>query len=175
MEESRVGKPKGILNPRTGEKRFGLSQRLPSDDLAFFVECYWIVRWDLRGQAPYLSEVLPHPCVHLVIEQDRSRVYGVMREKLSRLLSGEGRVFGAKFRPGAFYPFLKSPVSGLTGGSTGLRDAFGAEGEVFEKAVLSMEGDREMVEAAEAFLRERLPERDGNVATVNRVVDLIAA
>lgn len=32
-----------------------------------------------------------------------------------------------------------------------------------------------MVEVAEAFLRERLPEWDENIVTVNRVVDLIAA
>ena len=105
MAESGVGKPRGILNPRAGEERFRLSRPLPSDDLAFFVEHYWIVRWDLRGQKPYTSEVLPHPCVHLVVEKGRARIYGVTREKFSRLLSGEGRVFGVKFRPGAFIPF----------------------------------------------------------------------
>ena len=175
MAESGVGKPRGILNPRAGEERFRLSRPLPSDDLAFFVEHYWIVRWDLRGQKPYTSEVLPHPCVHLVVEKGRARIYGVTREKFSRLLSGEGRVFGVKFRPGAFYPFWQSPVSGLTGYSVGLRDAFGVDGEFLEQAVLSMGGEGEMVEVAEAFLRERLPKRDENVETINRVTSLIAA
>lgn len=175
MAESRLGKPRGILNPRAGEGRVRLSRPLPADELAFFVEHYWIVGWDLRGQEPYPSEVLPHPCVHLVIEKDRSRIYGVIREKFSHLLTDEGKVFGVKFRPGAFYPFWGSPVSGLTDGSVGLRDAFGAEGERLEKAVLSTEGDGEMVGVAEAFLRERLPERDDNVETINRVTGLIAA
>ena len=169
MAGSRVGKPRGILNPRAGEKRFRLSRPLPSDDLAFFVEHYWIVRWDLRGQKPYPSEVLPHPCVHLVVEKDRSKIYGVIREKFSRLLSDEGRVCGVKFRSGAFYPFWKSPVSELTGGSIGLRDAFGVDGESLEKAVLSMEDEGEVVGAMEAFLRQRLPERDENVETINRI------
>ena len=175
MVESRVGKPKGILNSRAGEKRFQLSRPLPSEDLGFFVEHYWIVNWDLRGQKPYQSEVLPYPCVHLIIEKDQSRIYGVMKEKFSRLLADKGKVLGVKFRPGAFYPFWKSPVSGLTGGSIGLQDAFGVEGEDLEEVILSMEDEEKMIEVVEAFLRERLPERDENVETVNRVVDLIAA
>lgn len=175
MTGSGVGKARGVLNPGAGEGRFRLSRTLPSDDLAFFVEHYWVVRWDLRGRDPYRSDVLPHPCVHLAIEKGGSRVYGVVRERFSRFLSDAGTVFGVKFRPGAFYPFWGSPVSGLTGGYVDLRDAFGAEGVYLEKAVLSAGNDREMAGAAEAFLRRRLPARDENIETVNRAVDLVAA
>jgi AraC-like DNA-binding protein len=98
----------------------------------------------------------------------------VIKEKFSHFLSGEGRVFGVKFRPGAFYPFWKAPVSGLTGRTIDLQDAYGVDGELLEKAVLSMEGEGEMIEVAESFLRERLPERDENVETINRVTGLIA-
>lgn len=163
------------MNPKAGEKRFRLSLHLPSEELGFFVEHYWIVSWDLRDREPYLQEVLPHPCVHLVIEKDESRIYGVMREKFSRLLAGRGRVFGVKFRPGAFYPFIKSPVSGLTDGSIGITDFLGVEGGVLEEAILSLEDQEEMIELAETFICERLPERDENVVTINRVIDLITA
>ena len=54
-------------------------------------------------------------------------------------------------------------------GSIGLRDAFGVDGESLEKAVLSMEDEGEVVGAMEAFLRQRLPERDENVETINRI------
>lgn len=170
-----ISKPAGILNPKAGEKRFRLSRYLPSHDLAFFVEHYWIVRWDLRGREPYLQETLPHPCVHLVIERGRSGVVGVMTGKFSYLLADEGRVFGVKFRPGAFHPFLKSRVSSLTNGAVGLRDAFGVEGGALEDAILSVDDEGEMVELAEDFICERLPERDENVAAVNRIVDSIVA
>ena len=175
MAQSRVGKPKGILNPRAGEKRFRLSRHLPSHELGFFVEHYWIVNWDLRDREPYLSENLPHPCVHLVVEESGARVFGVQSEKFSYLLEGKGKVFGVKFRPGAFYPFLKSPVCRLTDGSIDIRDVFGVEGEALEEAIHSLEDEAEMIELAETFIRERLPERDENVVTINRVVDLIAA
>lgn len=171
----KLAKPRGILNQKAGEKRFRLSLHPPSSDVGFFVEQYWIVRWDLRDREPYLQETLPHPCVHLVIERDQSRIVGVVRAKFSYLLTGKGIVFGVKFRPGAFYPFVKSPVSRLTDRTVGLRGVFGAEGQALEEAILSRETEGEMIELMEAFIRDRLPELDENVAAINRIVECIAA
>lgn len=175
MMKSTVGKPRGILNLKAGEKKFQLSRHLPAQDLSFFVEHYWIVSWDLRGQEPYVQETLPYPCVHLVFEQDQSRVYGVETGKFARLLEDKGRVFGIKFKPGAFYPFVKSPVSRFTNTSISLWDAFGVDGKALEEALLSREDEGEMIELAEKFLRERLPERDENVRVINEIVDCIIA
>lgn len=172
--QNRLFKPMGILNPKTGEKKFRLSRHLPSQDLKFFVERYWIVEWDLRGEEPYLQENLPHPAINLVIEKGASGIFGVVsRGKFTYLLTGKGRVFGVKFRPGAFYPFLKSPISSLTGGSIRLSEVFGEEGETFETEILSSQEDADMVECAETFVRRRLPERDENVEQINRIVDRI--
>src|SRR6266700_3045273 len=57
--KSTIGQPRGILNLKAGEKKFQLSRHLPAQDLSFFVERYWIVSWDLRGQEPYVQETLP--------------------------------------------------------------------------------------------------------------------
>ncbi len=35
------------------DRKFTLARRAPSGELAFFVEHYWVVRWDLRGAEPY--------------------------------------------------------------------------------------------------------------------------
>ncbi len=69
---AQVGKPRGVVNSRAGAAMFRLALHPPAPDLAFFVEHYWVVTWDLRGRAPYLAETLPHPCVHLVIEERRA-------------------------------------------------------------------------------------------------------
>ena len=173
MEE--MGGPHGILNPRAGEENFRLSRRPPSDDLGVFIEHYWIVDWDLTGREPYVQETLPHPCVHLVFEREASAIFGVMRGRFSRLLRGKGRVFGIKFRPGGFYPFFRQPISRLTDDSIGPREVFGAEIEGLEEKLLSLEDVDGMVEVAEAFLHERLPERDGTVEVVGRVVECIVS
>ncbi len=173
--KSTIGKPRGILNLKAGEKKFQLSRHLPAQDLRFFVEHYWIVSWDLRGQEPYVQETLPYPCIHLVIEKDQSRVYGVETGKFARLLENKGRVFGIKFKPGAFYPFVKSPVSQFTNASISFWDAFGVDSKALEEALLSREDEGEMIELAEKFLRERLPEQDKNVGIINEIVDCIIA
>jgi AraC-like DNA-binding protein len=173
--KSTIRKPRGILNFKAGEKKFQLSRHLPSQDLRFFVERYWIVNWDLRGQEPYVQETLPFPCVNLVFEKDRSRVYGVDTGKFARLLENQGRVFGIKFKPGAFYPFVKFPVSQLTNTSISFCDAFGIDSKALEEAILSQEDEGEMVKLAEKFLRERLPEQDKHVRAINEIVDYIIA
>jgi AraC-like DNA-binding protein len=33
----------------------------PSEDLRPFVAHFWMVRWDLRGEPPFVAETLPHP------------------------------------------------------------------------------------------------------------------
>jgi AraC-like DNA-binding protein len=173
--EPEIGQPRGILNPKAGEKRFQLSRHLPAPDLSFFVEFYWIVSWDLRGQGPYVQETLPHPCVHLVFEKGQSRVFGVITGKFSRLLENEGRVFSVKFKPGAFYPFVKMPVSTFTDTTISLSDAFGGESNALEEAIFACENEEEMTKIAETFLRERHPERDEYVAKINQIVDYIIA
>ena len=175
MIKPTIGKPKGILNFKAGEKKFQLSRHLPAQDLGFFIEHYWIVSWDLRGQEPYIQETLPYPSVHLVIEKDLSRVYGVETGKFARLLENEGRVFGIKFKPGAFYPFVKVPVSRFTNATFSFKDVFGDESKALEEAILTQADEGEMVNIAEQFLRERLPEQDTNVRVINEMIDYIIA
>lgn len=175
MAKLKTDKPTGVLSPGEAQKRFRLARYLPAEQLGPFVEHYWIVEWDLRGQEPHVQETLPHPCVHLTVEKDGSKVYGVMTEKFSYRLEGEGRVLGVKFKPGGFYPFWKSPISALTNSSVDLEDAFGAEGEAFQAAVFNAKSDGKMVEVAETFLRERSLGRDTDAELVEQIVSSIAA
>lgn len=173
MVRPKLEKSKGILNPHMGEKNFSLARFLPSDDLKFFVMHYWAIRWDLRGQPPYTSKTLPHPCVHLVFEPGGAKVYGVMNDRFTHTLEGKGQVLGIKFRPGAFYPFLNAPVSRITDKVICLPDMFAVDTRALEAAILSSEDDGKMAEMAQAFLRERLPEPDANIALINQIIDCI--
>jgi AraC-like DNA-binding protein len=176
MATVKNGKPKGILNPKIGEQKFALTRYVPEDNnLGFFIEHYWIVRWDLRGEAPYESETLPYPSCHLVFQQGETQIYGVMRGKFMRRLVGKGQVLGVKFRPGALYPFVKTPVVQFTDDAITLEDVFGVTTEALENAILSRTNDADMIELAEHFWRGRLPERDETVTTINQIIDRIMA
>ncbi len=172
---SDVAGARGILDPAALHTQFKLSRHQPSPDLAYFVQHYWIASWDLRGCEPYLAEVLAHPCVNLVFERGKTAVFGLVKGKFANLLVDQGRVLGVKFRPGGFYPFVKTPVSAFTDSSRTLHQVFGVDSTALEQAILGQEDEPSMVALVETFLRERLPERDEQVELVNRIVDFMVA
>jgi AraC-like DNA-binding protein len=169
----RTASEQGILYPDSARERFRLTRYAPAPDLAQFVERHWTVRWNLRGREPYVQQLLPHPCVNVVFEPGRARVYGVGVARSDRVLSGSGRAFATKFRPGAFHPFLPMPMWRLTGGSLAIGEAFGAAGEELAAAVLAAGEDRAQIALMEAFLRERAPERDEHLETIARSAALM--
>ncbi|GIO09311.1 AraC family transcriptional regulator [Brevibacillus reuszeri] len=165
--------PKGVLHALIAEKKFSLTRLQPSAEIGHFVQHYWIVRWDLRGQAPYSQVVIAHPNVNLVFEKGASGVFGVAKTTSSHLLKEQGWVFGIKFKPGGFYPFLKAPVSTLTGSVIGLEEVFGVDTARLETEILSQPDDAAMLRLAEQFLTAHLPERDPNTALIADIVQMI--
>ncbi len=175
MVEPNIEKIRGILNPKAGKKRFRLARHAPAAPVDFFVEHYWMVSWDLSGQAPYVQEILPYPGVHLVFEKDKSGIFGVTTGKFSRLLENKGQALGVRFKPGGFYPFVKLPVSRFTDHSIAVEDIFGVEGKRLAEAILSLETEAQRVERVDDFLQRRLPEPDELAALVNQIVGWISA
>lgn len=173
-------KARGILHPKAGAQKFQLARYEATQPLDPFVEHYWVVRWDLRGQEPYRSETLPHPSIHLVIEPDAAHIVGVVTHKFSRLLQEQGWAFGIKFRPGAFYPFVRTPVSGYTDKTVDLATQFGAAGRALEAALRTATDDAQMVTEAENFLLQLAsaagdPLLDENVRLTGEIVNTIMA
>jgi len=174
MAVRRTDKPKGLLNVGVpSEGTFHHARLLPTRaDIAFFIEHYWLVAWDLTGLAPRTQETLPYPSLHIAIEEGRSGVYGIVRGKFTRKIEGNSRVFGIKFKPGAFYPFFKSSVSALTGKIVPVGDIFGPAGEALVREILRIpsQDEDQLVATAEAFLRERLPAEDDNVRIIGTII-----
>jgi len=177
MTSPRTDKPRGLLHPTPDQLGLLHARLLPSDDLAYFVEHYWIVGWDLTSKPPFVTETLPYPSVHLVIEQPVSQLYGVTSGKFVRRMEGKGRVFGIKFRAGAFYPFVRTSISDFTDKVIPLTDVFGDAVLALERAMVPLDDSEQdqMVALAETFVRERLPAEDDNVRVVNEIVDCISA
>jgi AraC-like DNA-binding protein len=165
-------KPRGILNVRP-DAMSGLSRYWPSGDLAAFVEHYWVVHWDLVE--PRVVETVPHPSIHMVLESSgRAEIVGVMRTRFSRVLEGRGRVVGTKFRPGAFRPFVKPPVSSFTDRRPSAREVFGARAAGLGEPIVRGASDLECIELIEAFLRGLQPSPDDAMALAGRVSARIA-
>ncbi|MGM0881788.1 MAG: DUF6597 domain-containing transcriptional factor [Bacillota bacterium] len=169
---STVQKPSmGILQLSEGEKKFQLTRYVPSEPLRPFIKHYWIVSWDLDGQDPYFQDVVPNPCVNMVIEAYRSGIYGVASRKYTKKIEGKGRVFGVKFQPGGFYPFIQSPLSGLTDQSLTIESVFGAGALAFEQAIASEEDASGMIGHAEVLFLQKLPAQDETIAFINQIIN----
>jgi AraC-like DNA-binding protein len=173
MRRPKDGPAVGLLRPLTeGEVR--LTRYLPSEELAPFVDYYWIVRWSITN-GPRRQETLPHPCIHLVVERGASGVFGIVRGRFTKDIDGSGRAVSIRFRPGGFSAFWPHPVNRLTGRVLTLRDAFGDVGSGYENAVLGAPDDDDaLVSIAEDFLRRFDPRTDDAIALVTRAAEIVA-
>ena len=83
-----VGRARGVLVQPPASGKFKHVRRAPDPELAPWIDHYWIVSWDLPALKSHLVETLPHPNVHLVIEEEGSYISGVHTRKFSRVLEG---------------------------------------------------------------------------------------
>lgn len=149
--------PRGVLQPQAIGRQFSLERRAPPADLAPYVEIHWLVTWDLRGHEPFRSQVLPHPCAHLVFEPGGAAVHGISRTRFDRRLSEAGWAAGTKFHPAGLQPFTRLAMRELTGRVRSLADVFGEDGAALERACPPQLGPDHAIARVHRFLRERLP------------------
>ncbi|HVA23357.1 MAG TPA: helix-turn-helix domain-containing protein [Chloroflexota bacterium] len=167
--------PKGLLDRAHSQPKFQLARYDPAEDVSLFISHYWAVSWNLAGQEPFDSESLPSPNIHMVMQRDKSGIFGIPRGKFVRRLEGTDRAFGVSFRPGGFYPLVRVPAWRFTDRSTGLEEVLGAAGLTLEAAMLATEDHGGLIALAEAFVRGRGPRPDAAIEVVNYAVDCIAA
>ena len=158
----------GILGVRDVD--FGLERFPPAPDLAALVERHWLVTWALPEGREASVTLLPHPCVNLVLDGDRLAVAGVGRERFTYVYRGVGRVFGVKFRPGAFLPFLGAPVSTITDVTMPAERVWGPAVGGLAREMAALPHVEQLIAAAEGFLRARWPAEDPQVELVGRIV-----
>lgn len=168
-----VGKARGILRRPLPAGKCRHSRRRPATTVAPWIAHYWMVSWDLTSTGPHVVESLPHPNVHAIFENNSSVICGVQTSKFSRVLQGQSQVFGIKFRPGGFRPFLDSPVSELTNRMVPANHLFGNDVQKLEAVLLSCEKEDTKVEAADAFFRMRAPEPAETALLAGHLVERI--
>jgi AraC-like DNA-binding protein len=163
----------GVLRHSPPPGAYRHTRYAPPGALADWVQHFWVESWDLRGAAPQIRDVLPHPCVHLTFVRGRTRIYGVHLGHFVRELKGAECVFGVKFRPGAFYPFLGKPVGSIANVSFPAQQLF-SDITAVEEELLSSPDAHRMVEVASRFLLAHLPPRDPIVEQACGAVETIA-
>jgi len=172
MATSKKDTPRGILKADALLPTVRHARYLPAAGLAPFVEHYWTAEWDLAEAK--VVETLPHPSVHIIVEPGLAQVAGVSTAKFRRLLEGESRVFGVKFRPGGFRPFVMLPVSTYSNRTVALNTVLGSVAQGLDQQVLMHTDRHAAIDAIEAFLLALHPVADPMSELTGGIVDRIA-
>ena len=117
---------RGVVGRASTTSVFDLDRWAPSDAASRFVEHFWSVQWDLRGQNPFESTVITFPSMHITHEwgEDGPRhgfrlpntlQHGVVERVFHTTISARGAVVGARFRPGGFAARFNCDAAALTG------------------------------------------------------------
>jgi len=170
-----AGMGAGVLRADAAAGRFTLARHEPPADLATFVDFFWVVRWDLRGEPPHEQAILPHPNVNLAFEAGGASVYGVDTKIFTRRLSGAGKALGVRFRPGGFRPFYRAAVATLTDRVVPAAGIFGPAASSGNNAVMGAAGDDAMAVCAADLLRGARPASDPVAAEVAAIVGRVTA
>ena len=113
---------KNLMKDQVYHRRFQVSPALSR-----CIEHYWYVSWDFAAAEKTLAwkspiqAILTHPSIHISMEQQQLRLYGVQRRVFTRELCGVSQVVGIKFKPGGFYPYTAYPMHLLTDQQRDLR------------------------------------------------------
>ncbi len=169
-----------MLWPGAGKRHFTLTRPAAHPDLSPWVERYWTVRWELPPGASYASTILTHPSVHLSVESGAgprhgfampaALVHGVVSRTFTAELTGTGRVFGVKFRPGGFGAFTGRDVASLTDRVVPLAEIVGDDPAAALLADLGAADDHEATRLTDAFLLARRAEPDERYDELLRIV-----
>jgi AraC-like DNA-binding protein len=144
----------------------------PPLELQSWIEYFWLEQWRLEGNCIERRQLLPNPNVQLTFAADRSRIYGIQLGRFVREYTGSGRVFGIKFRVGAFFPFFRNPISSIANTSIDAARVFSASPDV-AREMFACRTATDMVDGATHFLRANLPPMDPTVDIVRSLVDVI--
>tara|TARA_B110000503_G_scaffold142698_2_gene240415 strand:- start:3972 stop:4781 length:810 start_codon:yes stop_codon:yes gene_type:complete len=165
---------KGLIQRDTCLQHYKLTRYLPSDDMAGFVENYWIANWDLSDSEPYQQVSLPHPCQNMIISPTlTSGIFGVHTGKIIYKFEGKGRIFGVKFWPGAFHSFYTKPVSKLSDTLISIDEVFDTNVTKLEAELLVTPDFSEIAYRIEDMFRRKSPELDSKAVEVRNIIKTI--
>ena len=131
------------------------------------------MQWHLPENETFVSENLPHPCVHLVYESQNTALYGPIKGHFKKQLSGQGCAIGCRFKPGLFYPWIQQPVSKIAGQQLDASTILPINSNELEAQLHQAPGIEESVAVFTNILNKRLPHIGNNsepACLANRIV-----
>lgn len=174
------GAARGILKLETALTKFRLERNEPCQELRPAILHYWRVEWDLENEE-FVQELIPNPNVAISFEDDEGRngpgyrafLTGVWPCNYQRRLLGKGQATGISFQAAQYQPWLRGPVSGLTGRVFSLTDSTTIGPSLpsgLTQRILAAPLD-EAARICDSWLLERRPQRDPWADRLTETID----
>lgn len=166
-----VDLPIEILNPLNAANHYSLKSYAPTNQLSYFIDHYWVLRWRLPGEESFTCEVIPSPYINLTFMNDGPRITGVTTGKYTYQVKGHGSIMGVKFKPGGYRAFSQRSATEITDRAVAAQTIFEQADEAMNNAVLGAPNDMQAIAAIEDVLLEITPSEDANIEFINRIID----
>jgi len=131
------------------------------EELRPWIDSYWEVSWNLPTGVVHRQTNLSHACFNAAVESDGAWLYGVPGPTFVREISGSGRVFGVKFHPGAFYPWLGEPLNPFFDRRVPLAEAMGGKTAQWAATIMAESDFGKRSALADEFWLDRCPALPG--------------
>jgi AraC-like DNA-binding protein len=148
----------GVLHTQNSAKHYQLRRYFPAAELQSLVEQFWLVDWDLRGQAEHIQQNLPDPNMHLVINRNGAKVLGPVSKKYAFKMQGQGRIIGIKFKLGVLVKRLSCSIEQAVDQEFAASDVFQEMSQSFCTRILQEDNDQAVVDSLSNLLAHYLPQ-----------------
>jgi AraC-like DNA-binding protein len=140
-----------VLDAEQARRHFQLERQEPHSALKPWIEAYWGVRWNLPEGAAFRQTIVADTAVHVTIEPE-AWLYGVPGPAFVREITGTGRVFGVKFRVGAFSSWYERPLKALYNRRVPLESVWGPEALDWARSITAEDGFAQRGALADEYL-----------------------
>lgn len=114
------------------------------------------------------------PYVDAYLSEHESGIQCSYRDKRDYEAADNGRIIGARFKPGAFHAFWRKSLAGLHNETIALQQVFAEADLTFIEHTLSLPDDAAVGALAE-LLQAQNPQYDPNIEIINRIIHAIEA
>jgi len=166
----------GILNPSEFARNYDLRCYEPSEDMAPFVEHYFLSRRRPAYDADYVgNDVLSQPVVSLFFWPGPGGAFfqGPITGKRVLIAKNTPVYAGVQFKPGGFHPFWRRKISELAEKTIPAGSVLPTVTDDYNEKLLAQEDDQQLLLTIETVLRSKQPQPDRNIALVQQITDYI--
>lgn len=160
--------PFRVLNPREASRFYRFSLYTVDDELAYFAQLYWVLRWDLHDGESFDAQVVPSAYTNFTCMPEGARVTGVTTGLYRYPVTGSGVIAGIMFRPGAIAAFHTSPGA-LTDGFLPAGECFPGVTAQFNTRVIQSTDEHAISLMRTEVLATR-PKADPNIRLINQII-----